>query len=335
MYDFNKQEDILTFNILAAIESYESALRKARFQLGYVSGNQKGRFLKHITPYGYKKDEHGFLIIDEEEKEVFLQIVDRYLRGHGTNQIAKWLNDENIPTKTSKLLKKGYTLKGGIANRKRTVHKEINKWNPGSILSMLKHELYTGKRKFKTGKDTKTGMDIYETVFVEPIISRDVFDRIQIQMKSNAINRKKLDKYFYLVKDLIQCGNCESPMHGRVKLNRGERTYKCNSKREAKSECNSRGINIDKLHAIVWNAFLTSIFYHKEINLHIGTQFDDENVLNERMNTLQKDLKKIELDEKVMSERKSLLLKRGSDPRVLGLEFDGVMNEILNEQQLI
>jgi Recombinase zinc beta ribbon domain/Recombinase len=226
-------------------------------------------------------------------------------------------------------------LKGGKANRKNALHKATNKWNPGSILTMLKHELYTGKRRFKTGKDPKTGNPIYETVYLEPIFNQDTFDRIQIQMKANAINKKKLDKYFYLVKDLIQCGNCGSSMHGRVKPNRAEYTYRCNSKRDIKSKCTSRGINIDKLNSIVWNAFLASIYYHKEINFNISNQFENTEVLNDRMNILQKELKKLEMDEKVLSERKTLLLKRGSDPRVLGIEYDSVMNEILSEQSLV
>ena len=49
-FDFDKSEDALTFKILEAIESYESELRKARFKLGYVCANKKGRYLKGIPP---------------------------------------------------------------------------------------------------------------------------------------------------------------------------------------------------------------------------------------------------------------------------------------------
>ena len=131
-FDFHKAEDSLTFKILEAIESYESVLRKARFQLGYVSATKTGRFLKGIPPYGYTKDKNGFLVVDEDEKKVFLEIVSRYLTGSGTNQIAQWLNEKGVPTKTSKVLKKGYTLKANISNRKNSKHISANDWNPGT-----------------------------------------------------------------------------------------------------------------------------------------------------------------------------------------------------------
>ena len=51
------------------------------------------------------------------------------------------LNKKKVPTKTSKLFKKGYTLKNGVSNRKRSDHVIINKWNPGTINTMLKNEL--------------------------------------------------------------------------------------------------------------------------------------------------------------------------------------------------
>ncbi len=227
-YDFDKHEDILTFDIIQAIEGYESALRKSRFKIGYVTANKKGRYLNPMPPYGYRKDEKGYLVVDEEEITIYLKFVDHYLNhGYGTNQIANWLNEQQVPTKTSKILKNGYTLKKGISNRKDSVHKQINKWNPGTVMTMLKSELYTGKRRFKVGKDS------YEYATCEPLIDKETFDKIQIIRTTNRITKKKQDKYFYLLKGLMQCGNCGSPMHGRVKPDRKEFTYKCNSKREA------------------------------------------------------------------------------------------------------
>ena len=321
-FDFNKQEDVLTFKILEAIEAYESALRKARFQLGYVSANKKGRFLKGIPPYGYKKDEAGFLVVDEEEKKVFLQIVNLYLTGSGTNQIAKYLNDRNIQTKTSKILKKGYTLKGNVSNRKNSKHVSSNTWNPGTINEMLKHELYVGKRKFKVGKTE------YETVSCEALIDQHTFDKIQTRRTANAITKKKEDKYFYLLKDIIQCGNCGQSLHGRVKPDRGEYTYRCNSKRITNSKCNSRGINIDKLNAVVWNAFTASSFYHKQINARILNQLDDSGTLEKRLNELETEFRKLEKQEKKILERKKAALKHSLDKRLTE-----ALNEILDDIQ--
>ena len=260
-FDFKNSEDNLTFKIIQAVEQFESVLRKSRFQLGYVSANKAGRFLKGIPPFGYKKGEKGFLIIDSDEKQILLKMVELYLeKGFGTNQIAKWLNENKVPTKTSKVLKNGYTLKSGIHNRKKEKKVDINThWNPGTINSIFKNEIYTGKRKFKSGIDT------WEYTEVEPIIDAETFEKIQLKRYENAITKKKEDKYFYLLKGLLVCGKCSSAMHGRIKPNRGESTYRCNSKRNGHTSCKSQGINIEKLNEMILISFRDTLHYKNMI----------------------------------------------------------------------
>ncbi|MFI5141133.1 MAG: recombinase family protein [Bacteroidia bacterium] len=329
-FDFTKSEDELTFKILEAIETYETSMRKARFKLGYVTANKKGRYLKGIPPYGYKKDNEGFLIVDEEEKAVFLTIVDLYLtKDYGTNQIANYLNEKSIPTKTSKVFKNGYTLKKGVKNRRREKHVSKNEWNPGSINTMLQNELYYGKRRFKISEDN------FEYVACEPIIDKETFDKIQAMRVRNAIMKKKEDKYFYLLKDLITCGHCGSPLHGRVKINRGENTYRCNSKRLPNSTCKSRGINITKLNDIVWNAFKSSVFYHKVINQKVLLQLDDDDGLNKRLKDLQTELTAIEKDETKAENKLKKFIKKYLDTRIAKKVYDELYLELESEAKLL
>ncbi len=305
-FDFDKEEDLMTYRILEAIEAYETAIRKMRFQIGYISGNKEGRYLKPMPPYGYDKDEKSYLVVNEHEKDIFLQIVEKYIEeGLGTNQIADWLNNDlEEPTKSSKILKKGYiTLHADKANRRRDKVKKENIWNPGTILSMLKNEIYYGKRKFKVSVD-KDGNGIYEYYMMEePFLTKERWDTIQAVRQSNAISKKKEDKYFYLLKGLLECGNCGDSMHGRIKENRSEYVYKCNSKRNTGSTCTSRGINIYKLNDIVWNAFKASQFYHKHINQGIIHSIEDKSAAQKRLDSYQKELKSIdkEIQEKVIT----------------------------------
>jgi len=282
-----------------------------------------------MPTYGFKKDPEGYLIIDEEEKAVFLKIVEMYLNGQGTNKIAKWLNDEGIPTKASKILKNGYTLKRGVSNRKNPMHKTNNAWSPGTIMGMLKRTVNYGKRRFKTANGT------YEFVSCPPLIDEETHLRIQAIRASNAINKRKEDKYFYLLKGLIQCGNCQNPMHGRIKPSRHEYTYKCNSKREVGSKCTSRGISIGRLNAIIWNAYVTSKFYHIQINNLIREQMSDTKLLDIRFNQLEAQLRNIEIQEKQILERKKNLLKKSIDPRVESLMYDELMDELDKEAKVI
>ncbi len=193
---------------------------------------------------------------------------------------------------------------------------------------MLKHELYVGKRRFKVSA-TK-----YEIVGCEPLIDQETFNKIQTIRTANAITKKKEDKYFYLLKDIIQCGNCGQPLHGRVKPDRGEYTYRCNSKRAANSKCKSRGINIDKLNAIVWNAFTASPFYHKQINALILNQLEDTGVLERRLKDLEAEYKKLEKKEKEIVTRQKQAIKLSLDKRLTGAIGD-VIDEIQKDADLI
>lgn len=328
-YDFGKEEDILTFTILQAIESYESALRKARFQLGYIVGNQKGRYLKGIPPYGYKKDETGKLIIDEEEKLVLLEIVDLYLNhGYGTNKIANYLNDKNIKTKTSKILKNGYTLKKGSMNRMFEKHIDNNRWNAGTINSMLKNNIYSGFRKFKTGEDN------YEYVFIEPIISEEKFELIQLTREFNSVRKTKGLKYFYLLKGFMMCGNCKSNMHGRVKPTRGEYTYRCNSKRDINSNCGSVGINITKLEQIVWYVFSKTSIFEKFINsetLTSDTPSEIQREIDEQNRLLETYLKQ----EIRVRKRIELTVRNSAISELPEKSFKKIINEFKTEEKIV
>jgi|ERR1035437_3219320 DNA invertase Pin-like site-specific DNA recombinase len=322
-FDFDKQEDVLTFQILEAIETYESSLRKARFQLGYITANKKGRYLKFMPPFGYNKNSEGYLVINGEEKKIFLQIVNLYLNDlYGTNKIANWLNENNIPTKSGQFYKVGYTLKQDVSNRRSSVHKILNKWNPGTINCMLKHELYTGKRRYKTGVNS------YDFVQCEPIISKETFDRIQLLRKQNAISKTKECKYFYLLKDLLQCNNCGIAMHGRIKPSRREFTYSCGSKRVAGTVCNGRSINIYKLNKIVWNCFLVSKFYFKAINTFLFLQENIIDTVDGRLAKFQVNHSELfELEKKLLSKQKDLI-RRSLDKRIDIKVYEQLIEEI-------
>ena len=315
-YDLSNTDDSFLLRIMNAVSLNDAEVRKRRFKLGENSANRKGRFLKPITPYGYCKDPDGYLIVDKEESEIYLEIVNLYLKGHGTNYIAHYLNDKNVKTKTSKVLKEGYTLYAGKDNRKLTVHKKDNKWNAGTILTILKSELYTGKRRFTIDKNT------YDYVAVEPLISKEIWDKIQLLRQKNLITKNRESKYFYLLKDLCQCGNCFSSMHGRFKLEKGETVYKCNSKRYKNSTCLSRGMNIQVLETLVWDAYLQSNFYSNYLIELMKVELQDDSTLKSSLKSLESELKQLITQEKAIKEKRMLLLDKMVDPALKDFPFE-------------
>lgn len=248
-YDFDDKNNVLLYNIVGAVTEYDAELRKGRFQIGALTRRRQGAFLGPITPYGYKKDKNKMLVIVEDEAKNIRTMVDLYLnKQYGSGQIANWLNDHKINTKNTKASR----LKAGQSNRKLTTYKVNNLWNPGTILSIFKNTVIKGELTFKGDNG------VAEFAECPSIISKKEWERIQFRMKQNRIVQKRVDKYMYMLKGLMVCGCCGSNMNGRIKLSRGEFTYRCASKRsdyKKENVCKARGINIFKLNDIVWYAF--------------------------------------------------------------------------------
>lgn len=328
-FDFNKAEDEMVFTILQAIEAYETFMRVARFQIGYISANRVGRFLKLIPPFGFVKDNKGFLVVEPEEKKIYLKIVEFYLeKGWGTNQIANWLNNNNIPTKTSKILKNGYKLSAGVHNRKKDKLVKSNLWNPGTVNSILKNELYTGKRKFKTGDET------YEYVDIEPFITEEIFLKMKYKRAENLITKKKADKYFYLLKGLLECKNCGNAMHGRIKPNRGEKTYRCNSKRISNESCNSLGVNIDKIESVVLAAFKDSISFQQEVINMIEKEKDSPEEIKAQIVNILKNIKSLKVNKTKVEQRITDVLT-SFESKVTLKSLEKIINTLNNDLKTI
>ena len=256
-------------------------------------------------------------------------MVDLYLnKGYGTNQIANYLNENTIATKTSKLFKTGYTLKAGVSNRRTAHHVSKNESNPGSINTMFKNELYYGKRKFKISDDN------FEYVDCEPIIDKDTFDKIQkLRVQNGIMKKRRVFSTFF--KDLVSCGNCVGSFHGRVKPNRGEYTYRCNSRRKTKSTCSSRGINITKLNNVVWNAFKSSVFYHKVIIQKMAIQLSNSDDISKRLEELQAELAVIQKKETNLNGKLKKLIRKDLDTRISKEIYEEILTDIQAEAKLL
>ncbi|RYY00774.1 recombinase family protein [bacterium] len=307
-YNLSKIEDSLSLGFMENFAEYEGEMRKFRFKMGYIANSKKGRFLKNIPSYGYFKNSQGFLEVDIEESRVLNEIISLYLQGWGTTKIADYLNNNLVQTKTSKIFKNGYILKSGESNRKQEIHKQQNQWNPGTILTMLKNESYLGKRKFKVSEKE------YEYVNCPQLVTEATFNQIKEQIKLNGKDKRKESKYYYMLKLLLTCGNCGAAMHGRVKPNRSEYTYRCSSKRTKQSSCSGRGISISKLETLIWEAYTLSSHYLNEIfselrNIDSGAFEVESNIQNIqfKINNLQKQVESIQ-------KKKYNLLNKMIDP---------------------
>lgn len=172
-----EQEELDTANtdsdlMISIIESFAQAENESRsenikwgIKQGAASGTSK---LYDRKCYGYKHDEEGKLIIDEETAENVKIIFDLYLSGQSVLGIIKELEKWKIPSPTGK-----------------------EKWCKRTIDVMLSNEKYTGDvRLLKTGKSE---VHYLATDNNPAIISKKVFEAVQIEKmrRSNIIRNEK------------------------------------------------------------------------------------------------------------------------------------------------
>ena len=105
-------------------------------------------------PYGYRKGEDGRFAIDESKVEIIKGIFGRVAHGDSYTEISNDLNHRRIKT--------GWG----------------NKWNKSSYHAMVKNERYLG-------------IYIFDDVRIEggmpTIISKELFDQVQNQLKSRKV----------------------------------------------------------------------------------------------------------------------------------------------------
>lgn len=168
-----EQEELDTANtdsdlMISIIESFAQAENESRsenikwgIKQGAASGTSK---LYDRKCYGYKHNEDGKLIIDEETAENVKIIFDLYLRGQSVLGIIKELEKRKIPSPTGK-----------------------EKWCKRTIDVMLSNEKYTGDvRLLKTGKSE---IHYLATDNNPAIISKETFEAVQLERvrRSNVV----------------------------------------------------------------------------------------------------------------------------------------------------
>ena len=168
-----EQEELDTANtdsdlMISIIESFAQAENESRsenikwgIKQGAASGTSK---LYDRKCYGYKHNEDGKLIIDEETAENVKIIFDLYLGGQSVLGIIKELEKRKIPSPTGK-----------------------EKWCKRTIDVMLSNEKYTGDvRLLKTGKSE---IHYLATDNNPAIISKELFEAVQIEKarRSNVV----------------------------------------------------------------------------------------------------------------------------------------------------
>lgn len=260
--------DRLLLQIMGAVHEYERKKIARRFHNGKMQKAKRGKLVGYNAPYGYQYDkEKEELVIYEPEAIIVRKIFD-WVGNHGYSSYA-----------IIRLLHEA-----GIAPRK----EKSEYWTKSPIDRILKNETYIGnhyynkseavmpryrltetkyRRQQKTGrrKRDRTEWIIHK---VEPIISDQMFKKVQDQLKLNVKFRPTNHKHNYLLTGLIKC-SCGANRNGDGPT--GKKYYRCISRHKTFdriNQCPVGGINVTVADSLVWKTIASLLSDPTQIRTH-------------------------------------------------------------------
>ena len=208
----------------------ESESLSGNVRMGKAMSAKKG-----VVPFsyksflGYRRGADNQPEIDPEEAEIVRFIFDRYLAGDSLQIIKLALEHKGIPTPMGK-----------------------SEWSVATLRSILTNEKYKGDALLQktyvvdciTHKSKRN--DDRPQYYVEnnhpPIVSREVFDRVQTEMARRTSKRRVKEKGTktesgkysskYALTDMLICGHCGTPYRRCTWVRKGEKkiVWRCISR---------------------------------------------------------------------------------------------------------
>lgn len=190
--DYSKEFEI---NLRMMLAQEESRTKSDNIKWGMLRLYEKGGW-NGAPPYGYKVD-NGFLKVEPNEAEIVRKVYALFLNeGYGTGKIARYLNDNSIPTQ-----------KG-------------TKWSQAQVATILENIIYTGLQINHVTEtidiNRKMRAEVEATKHIKhdfahlKIISGDIYNMVQMERKKryDLYNNHKGHSNQQLLSCLLYCGEC-------------------------------------------------------------------------------------------------------------------------------
>ena len=178
---------------------------------------KEGVYIAKKAAYGYKMgtDKKHTPIIDEEVAPNVRRIFEMYASGLSPMKICEILNSEGIPTPATYAYAK---------LEQKPKNKVMGFWTPVTVREMLNKIIYIGHLpqlcwtsvSYKNHKRYRTDESEWQIVYNnhEPIISQELWDRVQERKKSVATGRKTKIGFTHPLSGFLICADCG----GKLKL---------------------------------------------------------------------------------------------------------------------
>lgn len=270
-FDLKNPTNLMYARLMSVVNAYYSEITSKKVRLANAKKAKLGK-THGLKAYGYKKDELNNYIVYKEEAKIIKKIFDLSLNGIGTYTIANILNNEGVPTKFSGNFTGKIKRKDAFTKKYTYYEKSKVKWRGNVIYDMLRNKIYKGIREWNRHEDKieyVNGKKVKSKIIVEkiisevpPIISHDLWDKVNANLSLNKKNVGKRAEYHYLLNGLVVCSHCGKEVIGKKRLLGNDNAYKCKGKRPPNNDCKeSRGLSLPKLETFL----IEHLFNSKEL----------------------------------------------------------------------
>lgn len=286
-YD-SKYRKINTMDLPSAFKSvlneYYAMETSEKIRNSYKQRIKNGEFTGTIA-YGYIRKDRYTIVIDEGKAEIVRKIFSLYLEKKKYIDVVRFLNENQIPTPSSR----------------------TSKWIAGTVRGILKNEQYTGKRVSLTHyKDVKTKKNIpndksewyiNEHAF-PPIISREIFEEVQnILPKSKKVTASES----HIMARKLYCAVCGKALHKN-------RNFYCRSSYQTgEKPCFHGSLKRDFLYRAV---------------LERVKEFISSDISSSRLKFSFSDIARIETEISVLKEKKAEIFEQLFNSSITQNEFE-------------
>ncbi|MCM1335644.1 MAG: recombinase family protein [Bacteroides sp.] len=231
------------------INEYYSRDLSIKSRTARMAKMRRGEYQSIICPYGYQKGANGRMIPDEETAENVRRIFEWAAQGLSSDEIVRKLYELGIPTPAEHKASKG--------KHYHDISRTNGVWCPNTVLNILADERYIGTYIIGKTSVVEVGSthirkkDRSEWIVIpnhhEPIISQELFDRANGNIKRYKLKNKQPREY--LLRGKVYCGCCDHAMN----LTNG-RHFKCrHSAKLPDMPCNGLSIPRDDLERVVFD----------------------------------------------------------------------------------
>lgn len=300
---------------------YFSEENSVKIRNDLMGRRMRGNYLATFAVFGYKKspDNHNHIVPDEAAAAIVRTIFEKYAECGVKAEVARYLNQQGIPTPQVYAMKSGSTYQWKYQEEKKL-------WNGSIIGRILKNELYIGNTVFHKKETVEVGSrktkclpkdewKVCEDTH-EPIVSRELFELVNSKDFGNTGivkqigqgNGEVVDRAVYCegekrkrgsadspIKGLVKCGGCRHNMQRRSRLNV---SYYCRYYYETKqAECCPENVRETELIEIVLSAIRHQAklvgeterlreLYNKQYQERIKENLEQGNLLQEQIQKL-------------------------------------------------